>query len=343
MIESRYRDKRYLSQYNLSVDMFERFNLKVTDVIPVRNVFVLCTDKGNKILKKIDYSIEDLEFIHNGIKFIKGKFNRVFDFVETKNNEIYTVYGGDVYCVMDLIDGRECDFFNEIDVSIAAKGLGELHSASEGFKSNIYSKVGCGKIIDKFRRRAEEMEFLKSIANLHENKNEFDEVFLKNIDYYVDKIENSIDILNKSSYYKLCSEEEKVVLCHHDLAYHNILIYNDEAYFIDFDYSIIDLKVHDLSNFIIKAIKDFAFDIDRATLVISNYCTKNSLNRKELEVLYGMMTFPEDFYGISRDYYTKRKEWDEEVFVDRLKKKVLNKEDKEEFLQEFQKTFVLSS
>jgi len=341
MFESRYRDKKYLSQYSLSVELFEEFSLKVTDVIPVRNVYILCTDKGNKILKKIDYSINDLEYINSAIKFIKDKFNRVFDFVETKDNKIYTIFNGDVYCVMNLIDGRECDFYNAVDVSIAAKGLGELHSAAEGFKYNINNKVVCGKTIDKFNRKLEEIVFFMSLANLHENKNEFVKVFLDNVNYYSDFIKKSIEILNASSYYKLCSEEDKVVLCHHDLAYHNILIYNDEAYFIDFDYAIIDLKVHDLCNFIIKAIKECAFDIEKADLIIKDYCRSNILDKREFEVLYGLMTFPEDFYSITRDYYTRRKEWEEEAFVERLNKRVLNKEDKEEFLEEFKKKFCI--
>jgi len=48
-----------------------------------------------------------------------------------------------------------------------------------------------------------------------------------------------------------------------------------------------------------------------------------------------MLSFPNDFYTIARDYYSKRKEWEEEVFLDRLKRKTRYKEDRKEFLQEF--------
>jgi CotS family spore coat protein len=179
------------------------------------------------------------------------------------------------------------------------------------------------------------MEFFKNIASIHENRAEFDEIFLKNVNYYVEQIKKSIDMLQKSYYYKLCSEEDKIVVCHHDLAYHNILINNDSAYFVDFDYAIIDLKVHDLCNFISKVEKNFAFDIEKSNTILENYCIKNTLNKRELEVLYAMLIFPEDFYSISKDYYTKRKDWEEEIFLDRLKRKVAYKEDREEFLNTF--------
>ncbi|MCM8709666.1 CotS family spore coat protein [Clostridium sp. SYSU_GA19001] len=340
MLDGRYRDKKYLSKYDLSVGLFDNFNLKVNDIIPLRHVYIIITDKGDKILKRIDYSLDNLEFINSAIKYIRRSFGRVLDFVSTKDNKVYTKWKNEIYCVMDLVQGRECDFSNPIDLSIASKGLGELHKASKGFKSSLSSKLMAGKTIDLFEKRIEEMKIFKSIADLHEFKTEFDKVFLENIEYYLNEIKESIKILENSHYNELCLEEDKIVVCHHDLAYHNIIVKNEEAYFIDFDYCIVDLKVHDLCNFISKVIKNFAFDIEKADSVLHDYYTVNSLDNRELEVLYGMLYFPEDFYSIARDYYTKRKDWEEEVFLDRLMKKVSFKEDRSEFLKEFKEKII---
>lgn len=339
MLDS-FNDKKYLAKYDLCMELFHRFDLKVYDVIPMRSVFLMCTDKGEKVLKKVNYTVEELNFINNSIKYIKKHFLRVMDFVETTEGSIYTLWKNDMYCVMDMVQGRECDYCNPVDIAIASRGLGELHKASEGFRSNLPRKCSCGKLIENFKRRLSEMEFFKNIANMHENKSEFDDVFLSNIDFYIDEIKKSINILEKSSYYKLCSEEDKVVLCHHDLAHHNILINNEEAYFIDFDYAVIDLKVHDLCNFINKVIKNFAFDIEKVHDIFKDYSSTNGLDARELMVLYGMLSFPEDFYSISKDYYTRRKDWEEEVFLDRLIRKSNYKDDREDFLKAFKSTCI---
>lgn len=34
-----------------------------------------------------------------------------------------------------------------------------------------------------------------------------------------------------------------------------------------------------------------------------------------------MLTFPQDFYSIVKDYYTRRKDWTEDTFFDRINKK----------------------
>ncbi|SKA89452.1 spore coat protein, CotS family [Clostridium sp. USBA 49] len=335
----RYRDKKYLAKYDLSIELFEKFNLKVIDVVPIRSVYIISTDKGNKVLKKIDYSLEELEFINKAIKYIKNKFDRVIDFVNTKEGDIYVKIKDDIYCVMDLVSGKECEFNNPIDLSIASKGLGEFHKASLGFTSNIRNKYAVGNTIYSFERKLEEMKLFKSIAQMHQYKTEFDEIFLENFEHYTNEIKESINILKNSSFYEICSEKDKIALCHHDLAYHNIIINNNEAYFIDLDYALIDLKVHDLCNFINKVIKNFAFDIEKASSIIYDYSSINFIDERELKVLYGFLYFPEDFYSISKDYYTRRKDWEEEVFLYRLMKKVSFKEDRIEFLKEFNEKF----
>jgi CotS family spore coat protein len=340
MIEGRYLDKRYLTKYDLSVELFDRFKLKVNDIIPIRNVYILSTDKGDKVFKRIDYSLDSLSFINKSVKYIKKNFNRVIDFVETDDNKIYVEWKKELYCIMDLVPGRECDFCNPIDLKLASEGLGEMHKASFGFLCSEASKNKVGKTIDNFERRLQEMEFFKSLANMHEYKSEFDKIFLENYEQHLGDIKESINILKASPYSELCKEQDKTAICHNDLAHHNILINNEQAYFVDFDYAIIDLKVQDLCNFIGKAIKNFAFDIEKAASIIADYQEKNSLDKRELEVLYGLLYFPEDFYSISRDYYTKRKDWEEGVFLDRLMKKVSYSEERREFLQDFKESIL---
>jgi CotS family spore coat protein len=345
MLDVRYKDRTYLSKYDLDVNLFSEFDLVVYDVIPVRKVFILNTNKGDKVLKKVNYSIEQLEFINYSIEYIKkNKFSRIIEFEKTKSNLIYVPWKNDIYCIMNLVEGRECEYSNPVDVMLTARAIAELHRGSEGliyeegFKAQLAKNKDrylSGKVIENFNRKLKELIFYKNIANLNEDKNEFDYIFLKNVEYYEENITRSINILKQSEYLNLCKEKGKTVLCHHDLAHHNILINREEVYFLDFDYSVIDLKVHDICNFTNKAIKDFCYDTEKCHSIINEYTKMNPLDDRELKVLYGMLSFPEDFYSISKDYYTRKKQWSEEVFLNRLKRKVEYKKDREQFLDEF--------
>lgn len=337
----RYKDKKALIKYDLNIDMLKNYNFIVEDVIPVRKVFILITNEGNKVLKRLDYGVDNIEYIYEAMNYIrKHSFYRVFNFQLTKGNKPYVIWGNEMYCVTDLIEARESEYTNPIDVNIAARGIGELHKASEGFRYKNKIRYNCGNTIKSFKRKLQEMDLFRNIAVIGEDKTEFDDIFLKNVDFYKDQIEDSIKVLEKSNFYKLCGEEDKVVLCHHDLAHHNILIKDDEAYFVDFDYSIIDLKVHDLCNFINKVEKISSYDIENAKSIIENYCVHNELNNKELQVLYGLLIFPQDFYNVVKGYYTRTKDWEYGVFLDKLIKKNDFKEDRVEFLEKFRENIL---
>lgn len=345
MLDVRYKDKAYLSKYDLDVNLFSEFDLEISDVIPVRKVFILDTDKGDKVLKKVSYSTSELEFINYGIEYIRNKnFDRIIKFEKTKDNLIYVRWKDEIYCIMNLVEGRECEYSSPVDITLASKALAELHTASNGIMhdevfvkllAKNHERYLCGKVIENFNKKLRELKFFKRLVTLYENKNEFDRIFLENEKYYEKNILKSIKILQNSEYFNLCEEKEKIVFCHHDLAHHNILINKEEVYFLDFDYAVVDLKVHDLCNFINKAIKNFGYDIEKCHSILSEYTLLNPLDQRELTVLYGMLSFPSDFYSVSKDYYTRKKQWSEEIFLNRLMKKVEYREDREEFLEGF--------
>ena len=51
MNKFRYVDKSILCSYDLSEDFFQELGINVYDIIPLRKVFAIFTDKGKNILK----------------------------------------------------------------------------------------------------------------------------------------------------------------------------------------------------------------------------------------------------------------------------------------------------
>lgn len=342
-MNTKLKNREFLCEYDLNVDLFKNFNLKIDDIIPIRKSFIICTDKGNKIFKKIDLPIEEIEFIYSCLQYINKTFDKTSKFINSIDNKPYTIWNNNIYCVMDIIEGKECEYTNPIDIMISSRELARFHKSSKGIINKInYSKRNyCGKLTDMLKRKKDEMILFKKMANFYESKNTFDILFLQNVDFFISQIDKSIELLIKSKYLDLCKQPDKIAFCHHDLAHHNIIIKDSsEAYFIDFDFSIIDLKVHDLCNFIIKILKNCYFDTSKVHLILNNYSKFNSLDKKELEILFAMFNFPEDIYSISKDYYTKRKERPLDINIAKLKRKLDFKDVYIDFLKDFETNYV---
>lgn len=341
-METRFSYKEWLSKYNLDIKFFDNYNFLVTDVIPLRKVFILVTDKGNKILKRVSYTKSDLDFIGHGIGYLKNNgFDRIMNYYRSKSGHIITVWKESTYVVMDLIEGRECEYNNPIDITIAINGLADMHRASRGIDFSVESDRYKGfKLIDNYRLKYNELQKMKETALNYENRNEFHEIFLKFVDYFLDDMEKSIQILKDSSYIELCKNSDNFILCHHDLAYHNIIINDNVSYFIDFDYSIIDLRVHDICNFINKATKHSCYDFEVLRLIMDEYNKKGPLLQEEYKALYGMLCFPEDFYSISKDYFYRKKLWKYESYLYKIQKKVQDIEERQQMIENFKNVYV---
>lgn len=337
----KYSEKEYLCDYDLSLNFFNAAGIKVNDIIPLRKVFVLSTDEGNKILKKVNYSVEKIEFISESLDYLKKKYKNIISYNKLKNNLNYIKWKDDIYIVMDILDGREASFSNPVEIELCANNIALMHNASKGLIAYLNDKYNKDFIDDSFKikikKALDELEYMKSIASRYKYKNEFDNFFLDNVDKYIDDIKYVEEDLDKSSYDNLRKNYDNITICHNDLAYHNFLIKNSEVSIIDFDYMTLDLRVCDISDFLLKAIKNSAFDMDKMILAIDSYEKSSILMKEEKELIYIYLKFPKDFYSITRDYYFKRKKWDYDVYLNRLCNKLDNDFFRQEFMNEYKK------
>lgn len=341
MKKIKYANKNILCEYDLSLEFFKELGIQINDIVPLRKVFLLYTDDGNKILKKINYDIDRINIISDSLEYVKKNYNNVITFNKLKNNFNYIKWKESIYVVMDLLEGAEAVFSNPIEIELCAKNLAAMHNASIGIREYLNEKYSSeildGQLKTKFTTAYNDLCKWKDIVREYKYKNEFDMLFIKNVDKYLEEINIVINKLEKSSYNTLRNMKEKISICHNDLAYHNFLINEREVNILDFDFMTIDLRIIDIADFILKSIKNVAFDINKMMLAINSYEKVNKLSLEEKEILGILIEFPRDFYSISYDYYNKRKAWEYEVFLNRFTSKLDNESFRYEFLEIYNK------
>lgn len=346
MSKFRYPEKKYLCNYDLSSDFFEGLGLKVTDVIPLRKVFVIQTNEGKKILKKIDYSEDRIKFINECVKKIYSKLPNVISFKEFENGNVYKLWKENYYIIMNLIEGREVTFTNIVEVKMCGELIANMHlSATESLNSICSSlnkninDVLENSLVSRFNNSLEDIKAIKKIVSTYKYKSEFDLIFLDTVDMHMKQIEKALELLSFSGYSTFREDINKITVCHNDLAEHNFIVKDDKISLIDFDYCTIDLRVMDVADFVLKSVKNVAFDFEKAVEAINSYDSVNPLNKEEFKMLYIMLLYPRDYYSIVRDYYHKQKSWEEEIFISRLETKLINEDFRLEFLDKYKEVY----
>jgi CotS family spore coat protein len=346
MNKTKYIEKKYLCDYDLDSKFFNEIGIKVKDIVPLRKVFVIYTDEGNKILKRVNYGIDRVNLISESLDYVKKSYNNIITYNKFSNNLSYKKWEDNIYIVMDILDGREASFSNPVEISLCAENIALMHKASKGLREYLKGKYNKdfleAPLVEKFQKAYDELIWMKCLVNNYKYKNEFDELFIKNVDKHLVEIKNVKEELIKSSYDDLRQAGDTICLCHNDLAYHNFLTKNDQISIIDFDFMTLDLRVMDISNFILKSIKNVMFDIDKMLTCINGYEKVSVLKQEEKELLYILLKFPNDFYTISSDYYYKRKKWDYEVYLNRFETKLNNEVFRYEFLEAYKNKFLMN-
>lgn len=345
MNKVKYSEKQYLCDYDLSLKFFNKLGIEVNDIVPLRKVFVISTDEGKKILKKVNYDVDRVNLIGEVLDYIKKSYANIITYNKFKDNLCYKKWKDQIYIVMDILDGREAAFSNPIEINLCAENIALMHKASKGLREWLKIKYNKDfldiSLKDKFQKAYDELIWMKSLVKKYKYKNEFDTLFMNNVDEYLIEIEEVQRLLDKSKYDELRDFGDTICVCHNDLAYHNFLLKNNEISIIDFDFMTIDLRILDLGDFILKSTKNAGFDMDKTLSCIAAYEKISPLKQEEKELLYIIMKFPKDFYSISRDYYYKRKKWEYEVYINRFKTKLNNEEFRYEFLKEYRNKFII--
>ena len=230
-----------------------QFDIKIEVIKANKGIYYLKTNKGERCLKKINYGPQKLLFVC-GAKdhLINNGFKGVDKYYLNIDGEPYALVNEDLYTLSEWLDGRECDFHNIEEVKVAAKTLAKMHEASKGYDppENSKLKSDLGRWPHLMAKRIKSLDKMRDMVRKRSNKNSFDLLYLKSMEFYKEIGKKALATLEESNYIELCQvAENDKNFCHHDYTYHNIIIdKNDDVNIIDFDYCKREVRTFDISN-----------------------------------------------------------------------------------------------
>lgn len=315
-----------------------KYNKNFKSIIKVKGSYKVIDNLDSAYcLKVVKYNFSHFKFILSAILHLKNKgFDSVLNIIKTKDDEYFISFFGNFAFLTEWIVSKECNYSNIAELSKACEKLSELHRLSEGFNIDytMSPRVGWFSWIKTFETRKNEILDFQSRVYQKTYKSKFDNLFLYYIKDEVLRAEKSIEGLKKSNYLELMKQEVmKRGFCHHDYASHNVLINESgKIKIIDFDYCILDTHLHDLSSIIIRAVKNTNWDIQKGKDILNIYSKNYKLRDGELETMREFIRFPQDFWQLGLQKYWEQLPKDEEFFINRLSKYIVDRKEKEEFL-----------
>lgn len=312
------------------------YGIRIVGIRPYRAGYILDTSAGRKYIKACQYTKERVQFIQKAkTHLITHNFQQIDPYCLTLNKQPYVEIDDIPYTMVDLIEGRECEFDDDHDVIKATEALALMHKAGHGFlPKGGYIPSGLGKLPGSFKKRLEEIRKLRRKAE--RERNGFDYLFIEHFDHFYKTGIKSLEILFASRYNKLVEQTLKDgMICHHDYSYQNILIRGDRTSVINFDYCSIELKIYDIVNILRRRMRKCNWDISKAKLILDVYRKIEPLERDEMKVMKSMLQFPQKFWRVINRYYNSRRCWAQRNFTMMLEDVIQEKDAHKNFMDQF--------
>ncbi|MDP4143480.1 MAG: CotS family spore coat protein [Bacillota bacterium] len=322
-------------------DVVEKsYGIKPLDIEKIKNVYKIKTSEKNYCLKLVKYELPHCLFILNAIKHLKRKgFNNVLDIIPAGDGLDYIKFGSYFACLTEWVQARECNYDNPLDLIIAASTLANLHNKSTGFvvTNNMRPRVQWLKWPGIFETRINEILDFKKRIEAKSILTEFDNLYISMMEEEIKRAEKAREDLLKSNYItKMKKEILNRGFCHHDFAHHNVLIgKGGKVYIIDFDYCTLDTHLHDLCSLLIRRMKNGKWDVENAEFILDAYSVIKPVHQEDIAIMAAFMEFPQDYWQIGIQYYWEKQPWGEEFFENKLKKNYIDRQQKQEFVEDF--------
>ncbi|NOH16587.1 CotS family spore coat protein [Clostridium cochlearium] len=317
-----------------------KYHIKAIYIEKIKNIYKIKSNNGDFCLKVLKYKLPETLFVISAINHLYNKgFMNTPKIIKTIDKKDFISLGDYYGYLTPWIESRHCNYEDFKDVELAAFTLGEFHKKSTNFNWHKYIKprYRIGGWIENFSSKKEDIIYFKNEIDKKAKFSYFDSLFRKIVDEELIRADKSIYNLKRSDYLnKIQAEREKNQLCHHDYANHNVLIdKNNCAHIIDFDYCILDIHLHDLCSLIIRVMKNGKWNIENSKKIMDSYSLNYSINKKDIKIMAAFMEFPQDFWQVGLQYYVEKQPWKEKIFINKIEKIVMDREQKQEFIDEF--------
>jgi CotS family spore coat protein len=304
-------------------------------------VWLIETDVGEVILKKVPFAKKHIKFMVHAISYLRSNGINTPNVIKTKTGQCYVKLGREYFVVFEALIGKVPKYKNENELKMILKELAAFHKASRGieFLSGSFPSYLLNETKTACKRRYEKLALWKIERSQLKDKNEVDKLFLKNVDTFLKQGQEALTILN-NPYFDEWIEETNLnkTLCHQDFAAGNLLIgTNGTLYVFDMDSLTVDLPIRDIRKILNKVMmENEAWDVTLMMRMMKAYQEVNPLTKEQYQILQGELLFPHLFYGQVSKYYENREEkWTYEEHLSKIKDMIKTELSKESVINDF--------
>ncbi len=292
-------------------DLLSQYELNITKYTYNRSNYILHTNKGKYILRKMNIPTEQILFMYEAVNHLQANgFEQVSLIYPTKKKLPYAVSRGQVFILQNYQEGSEVEFRSIEDITGIVKLLANFHKCGVDFTTS-YRSCDDNHIKDVysyFTKRLRETAVLKKKIAPLSQKTEFEIMFLRDYRTYETLEKIALDCVDQASCAHVMEQARLTKsLVHNDYKYHTINRLSSGYILTCLDECTYNMQVLDLGGILVKIMQKNNWDISLLGELIGVYEEIRPLSVQERSVLKALLIFPEKYATICHNFLQCRR------------------------------------
>jgi CotS family spore coat protein len=325
---------------DLSIKVLRAYDIKNAGIIKEKGAYRVRLASGDFLIRKTNQAAKKIQFQHEVKEnlYLAG-FQNIDRFHFSTQNKPYVQLDDDIYTMTDYINYPEACFSNNADFMRILESTAKMHALlrRKNFEYASDSDFFCEDIsIPEYEKSLQRIKKIKSGLNIEKRLSDIDVMFLKNYDYYTNRIAQSISKLKSSKFEDYVKKSiSGGYVRHNNLKEENIFVNGANVYITNFSEISVGYYLFDLENIIRRYMKNLPKDCVPIKEAINEYNKYNELSEDETEILAALLLYPQKFIKVSAQYYSKKHAFIPGSIYSRMKAEIDNREIYGKYLEEF--------
>jgi spore coat-associated protein S len=329
------REYGKLKRHDLKLLIESLYGLEVKNMQESDRGILVYTDRGIKRLKETKSDEAKILFAASAYEHI---YNNGFSEISCINRSLggnyHMRYERSNYILQDFTKGRVYAVKSKGAAAAVGKTLAKFHRAGEQFvpEPGSRARVDWGKWMEKLKSNSISTNKFQEIICLKEKKNEFDKVFLANVNGFLHDMQCAYVLLKENGYLEKVRQSMACNQITHSEFKKHAIMEEEGAIFI----TNLEECSYDICEFDIAALIESFSGKDRielANTALEAYSAIKPLDGCSIKIIAAFLLYPKKFYKIAESAYGKKKNYNESELAQKLERSIRKEKRKQELAE----------
>lgn len=311
----------------LSAQVLQGFGVVAKKIKKDKSCFVLTTETGSLTVKKSLDSCAKVTFAHEiKERLAANGFTSTDRFRLALSGKPYVEHEGSVYVCTNTLNLRETSFTDAGDVRRAVEGMALMHRLSGGAASP--SKFRRENVLSQLRKDVADIAGIKRRLGQSGSLSDFDVIFLKNYDFYISQMRETLSELESTSFEEYIQESlRQSSVIHNRLKEETLLVGGDDLHIVNFGAAELGYSMFDLVSVISRYIRENPRGCELSVYdLLEAYDSQSPLRLEDVRITRALLHFPFRFVKLLRAYYSKKRTWTPSAIFSKMQDIVADRE-----------------